>query len=585
MNTSKNEILRALLSSDGVVGSKERWWTGNKAFDFLGKGEEYQENNIEEVEEASKNICDRVERLLEELISPTQYESPALTDIEAVQRALDFILSLALDEQNFCEFGSDALSCFYDVSTTSPEPLRKFALLRTEITAQYWLKRNPALLKENDDGESDLDGDVVVDWIMGLYSLERVGIGHDAKEEVRTAASKMTVEDFFNLDPSCFRIRSLPVDGPPMSHSEYTTVLSSTFYAVKTGISVHVDLSTALKLLPTFRPYKKFSYLKQSDDEFSDYSDQITMIFNVVHVLSSYGELRLSPELLPLEFNYLSNPLHLDRAIEFKDVHLIGEICHCLRVFGTLDSSMSRGLQFLRESQNLDGSWPARDNELPYFRYHAAMCAVSALNPQRFRGFGPCDPELADDLLRLRYATKKGYHAGAPAAVPSVGTDSLCPNVIPKSHGMNSLAMETILDPIGNQCDVSEAPNGGQKLVSNRGGQGIFNPKAAESVLYAPYCPDNILNPISDLLPLRDYYDAKADSVRIEIEMMPQIYGMNRLKTLLEEKAYLYFSGDEQKRRRGRGRGKSEKYRSSDNKQLNKKRKHHRKSDDDDWRP
>lgn len=32
------------------------------------------------------------------------------------------------------------------------------------------------------------------------------------------------------------------------------------------------------------------------------------------------------------------------------------------------------------------------------FSFHATMCAVSALNPQRFRGFGPCDPHLLDLL-------------------------------------------------------------------------------------------------------------------------------------------------------------------------------------------
>ena len=62
-----------------------------------------------------------------------------------------------------------------------------------------------------------------------------------------------------------------------------------------------------------------------------------------------------------------------------------------------------RGLQFLRDTQQLDGSWPARDNtDVPYFSYHAAMCAVSALNPQRFRGFGPSDPALLQELMNSR---------------------------------------------------------------------------------------------------------------------------------------------------------------------------------------
>jgi hypothetical protein len=34
------------------------------------------------------------------------------------------------------------------------------------------------------------------------------------------------------------------------------------------------------------------------------------------------------------------------------------------------------------------------------------MCAVSALNPKRFRGFGPSDPGLLDQLWRTRFLAK-----------------------------------------------------------------------------------------------------------------------------------------------------------------------------------
>lgn len=38
MNNNNNNfsiIIRSFLSHDGVIGSKERWWTGKKEFDFL----------------------------------------------------------------------------------------------------------------------------------------------------------------------------------------------------------------------------------------------------------------------------------------------------------------------------------------------------------------------------------------------------------------------------------------------------------------------------------------------------------------------------------------------------------------------
>lgn len=148
-----------------------------------------------------------------------------------------------------------------------------------------------------------------------------------------------------------------------------------------------------------------------SFSNFDDFADQLTMVFNLVHVLSNYGEFQLSPSLLPLEFAFLNNDSNFNKAIEFKDVHLLGEIIHCLRVFGVDDSTpkMARGLQFLLTTQNLDGSWPTRDDtDADYFRYHAAMCSISALYPRRFRGFGPCEVKLFRILQSMKYSTRDG---------------------------------------------------------------------------------------------------------------------------------------------------------------------------------
>jgi hypothetical protein len=119
---------------------------------------------------------DRVERLLLELCTPESYEVKASSDIDAVERGLNFIMQLAVDEENFRSFGSDIFQTFYDISTSAEvhedyvartslrhnafvtktlslipfflsfflrdaccleqEPLRRFALLRTEVTAQ-----------------------------------------------------------------------------------------------------------------------------------------------------------------------------------------------------------------------------------------------------------------------------------------------------------------------------------------------------------------------------------------------------------------------------------------------------------------
>jgi hypothetical protein len=292
---------------------------------------------------------------------PLTYDSKPTTDSEAVERALNLILNFALQDENFVNFGSDIFQTFYDVATTAEEPLRKFALLRTEVMAQMWLQYYPSF-KDSGDENEEASPDSVMDFIMGIYTLERVGIGHDSKEQVREAAKKLSIEDIFDIPEGALspKIRHLR---PTMQCSQYATCLTYTFYASKVGIDIHVDLATVLRFLPLYRPYKAFSRVKKGEESFDEYADQLTMIFNLIHVLSNYGELRLAPSLMPQEYAYLSDPVHIDRAVQFGDVHLAGEICHCLRVFGMAENSplLIKGLSFLRLTQKLDGSWPTRD--------------------------------------------------------------------------------------------------------------------------------------------------------------------------------------------------------------------------------
>lgn len=224
---------------------------------------------------------------------------PASNDLERMQRGLDFILSLGLDDENFKEFGTDVFSCFYDVATTAEEPLRKFALLRTELASRMWVQKYSSLRADGGDAEEP-SSDELLDFMMGIYALERVGVGHDSKEELRSAIAKSTFGDLFDLDIADFQKKPFPAKEAPLSYRDYTRVLTYSFYANKTGIDIHINFRIVLRLLPVFRPYENFTDLDTADDDdFDEYADQITLIFNVIHVLSSYGEVALSPALLP----------------------------------------------------------------------------------------------------------------------------------------------------------------------------------------------------------------------------------------------------------------------------------------------
>jgi hypothetical protein len=461
---------------------------------------------LQEVEEQRREIESRVERLLDELNMPEEFDAPAETDVEAVQRALNFILTLALDEDNFTTFGSDIFQTFYDVATTAEEPLRKFALLRSEVAAQMWLHVYPSFGGDTSASEGgEPEADEVLDFVMGIYTLERVGIGHDSKESVREAAKKLKTDELFDVGESCFSMKVRHMR-PTMEWRQYTKALTHTFYASKIGVDIGQDLVTVLRLLPLYRPYRAFTKLSKDNDSFDEYTDQITMLFNLIHVLSNYGELRLAPSLLPQEYAFLSDPVHLERAISFSDVHLVGEIVHCLRVLGMAetDPTIVEGVKYLRAKQKLDGSWPTRDDaEDEYVRYHAAMCAISALSPQRFRGYGPGEPDkVYSVLIATRHDTLMSVASHGIRAVPTLqpGESVKGEALSYAANVVNETTVDKSKDTFGHPCFLNDR-----------------------------------VPPLAQFSGLRSLYTAQADYVKTEVNIPAALYGADRLKMLLAE--------------------------------------------------
>jgi hypothetical protein len=112
-------------------------------------------------------------------------------------------------------------------------------------------------------------------------------------------------------------------------------------------------------------------------------------------------------------------------------------------------------------------------------RYHAAMCAISGLNPQRFRGFGPSDPRLYAFLQESRFRTR-----------------------LNKNQSQESILAAS------------------QDMIAKYG---------SESYLNAP------CRAITDSLftSLQKYYDTTAMSVRHEVNMSAQMEGRVRLADIL----------------------------------------------------
>jgi hypothetical protein len=286
---------------------------------------------------------------------------------------------------------------------------------------------------------------------------------------------------------------------PPLEHSHYTQALNYSFYASKVGIDIKIDLANVLQILPLYRPYKNFtpSSFRLDDEIFEEYSNQLTLVFNLIHVLSNNGEFKLSPGLFPLEVEFLSASIHFERAIKWKDVHLLGELCHCLRVFGfneETNENMKKGLEIIRHEQLLsDGSWRARhDSDDPYFKYHAAMCAISALNPQRFRGFGPSDPRLYRSLHESRFYTR--FRHSTPSTETTTATS-----------------------------EVTNLSSHQQELQDLYGSSTYLNVS---------------LPSLKGMSSLDDYYQMSSASVQHEINMSSTRYAQSRVKELLVNKGF-----------------------------------------------
>ena len=136
--------------------------------------------------------------------------------LSAVNKAMDRVYEMSLDEDNFDLFGNDMIQCFYDVGTVTGilftstisshaniwsyyflsllylplfeilsfvltgEPVRQKALKYVEHLANRWkyTVMQRGWIEDLEKGPTPYE---VIDAIIGMYCMERVGIRHDLK--------------------------------------------------------------------------------------------------------------------------------------------------------------------------------------------------------------------------------------------------------------------------------------------------------------------------------------------------------------------------------------------------------------------
>lgn len=187
---------------------------------------------------------------------------------------------------------------------------------RVEVTSNMWKSRYRAL--KDFAAKHQPDQQEILDIIMGLHALDRTGIEHTLKQETAQFVSRglYTAYDYVGFHVG--QIRDLQHN--PDKFSLMTAALHAGFYSNKVGISIGVSLADIMEHAKGMRAYKMPNMDEPEEDD-QEWVDQITMVFNLVHVCTNFGELRMHPFQLQKEYTYLTHP---DNMVRFPQPFL----CH-----------------------------------------------------------------------------------------------------------------------------------------------------------------------------------------------------------------------------------------------------------------
>merc|ERR1712216_20080 len=105
----------------------------------------------------------------------------------------------------------------------------------------------------------------------------------------------------------------------------------------------HVD-NVLLKATAS-RPYTDWDMQGASDEDWSEYRDEVWMVMHIVYVTFDFGFRQLPPTQLESEVAYLSRAL--DAALLKKDHEMVGEVVDCLDVASVAHQQAEKGRRHL----------------------------------------------------------------------------------------------------------------------------------------------------------------------------------------------------------------------------------------------
>ena len=334
----------------------------------------------------------------------------------ALRRGLQFIYRTSLVPRNFADYGSDYLWCFYTLSTVvEDEGLRRMAHRMGVERAQQWRRLHRSLPRDADAG-------VIADMAFGSDAADGLNVRDERlKEQIRRAATRHTAREYLLFDPlteppptdvpeeceydgannprgskACHTCRR-----PLKMRSRYLVwydALITAYSGERYGVKLGARYADVLRWLPALRPYRG-----SENGTNPDFYDAVYAITHIVYTLNNYSQYKLSPNLLPQEYQFLKD--NLREAIAQDDADMLGEFMDSLRAFGltSADPLMRAGMEYYLSHQNADGSWGAVNAKDIYDRYHPTWNAVAGLSEYTWKyGEGLSFPEVRPLLERLR---------------------------------------------------------------------------------------------------------------------------------------------------------------------------------------
>ncbi|MGB9180134.1 MAG: hypothetical protein WCB68_12880 [Pyrinomonadaceae bacterium] len=339
----------------------------------------------------------------------------------AIRRGLQFIYRTSLGRENFEEYGSDYLWCFFTLGRAIQDrSLGEMATRMGRARARAWRRAHRALPR-------DADANTVADFVFGSDSADGLGVRDDAlKAKLRVAAARFNARDYLSFDP---KTEPPPVDVPeeceydgawnprgakvcrvckrPLEmksrYDVWYDALITTYSGDHYGVELGAHYPDVLKWLPTMRPYRG-----KENGENKDFYEAVYAVTHIVYTLNDYSLYRLSPRLLPEEFEFLKT--NLQEAIKERDADMLGEFMDTLRSLGltTNDPEIRAGMEYYLKHQNRDGSWGNLREKNIYDRYHPTWNAVAGLSEYQWRGEGLSFPELKPLLEQWSRKSESG---------------------------------------------------------------------------------------------------------------------------------------------------------------------------------